>query len=717
MEQTIPGSGFIKLPRGGFLIETSEGSIQIGSPPETIKDTMNLPGGTPQLFVLPRQFFHVEKGISVAELEFPIYYNFFFRKKKTYILCSPAQKEQLTTVLIESLIGPKDLKLESEYSKGIDTHGFPDLQKEMSFFKGYSSLEEVVEFFVFENGIYNYGQVQIKLNEEGFIFSDNGKTTTVPGDIDFNIKYGIGERLEQPFQAPLFGVTCLGPSHGFDPEDNTSGFIIWLNHRGIMVDPPVNSTEWLKESNVNPKLIESVILTHCHADHDAGTFQKIMEETKIRIYTTTTVMDSFLKKYSALTQISRRTLTQMFDFIPVIMGKPTYIYGGEFHFYYALHSIPSMGFQFFFHDQSFLYTSDHLNDPEVHEEMYKKGIFPQSRYRFLKNFPWERNIIYHEAGVPPLHTKISYLASLPEDVQSRITVYHIAKKDMPNNTKLTLAKFGIENTIYPPITPPKNQEAYNILHVLASVDIFADYPIYKAKEFLRIVKEEKFKRGEIIFKKGDPGDRFFIITSGNVRFDGLSNSKDPNNIKVYGTYEYFGEASIVLNQPRAADAVAETDVTALTIEKFLFLQFINGSSLEEKIIKLTSIRDTNSWDVLTKSKLFRSLTSYQITQLEWIMELVHIPEKTIIQNELEVQDYGYIIKTGSVYVLSGETKVLELGQGDFLGELFTLEKRLPCSYKFMANGNVEAYRISQKKLLDYIKQNPGVYMRLSSINL
>ena len=48
------------------------------------------------------------------------------------------------------------------------------------------------------------------------------------------------------------------------------GFIIWLNHFGIMVDPPVNSTEWLLDSNVNPKFIDSIILTHCHADHDAG---------------------------------------------------------------------------------------------------------------------------------------------------------------------------------------------------------------------------------------------------------------------------------------------------------------------------------------------------------------------------------------------------------------------------------------------------------------
>lgn len=35
-------NGFTALPRGGYLVDTSEGYIQIGSPPETIKDTMGL---------------------------------------------------------------------------------------------------------------------------------------------------------------------------------------------------------------------------------------------------------------------------------------------------------------------------------------------------------------------------------------------------------------------------------------------------------------------------------------------------------------------------------------------------------------------------------------------------------------------------------------------------------------------------------------------------
>jgi hypothetical protein len=61
--------------------------IQFGSPPETIKDTMRLPGAC-RIFRPAAELFNWIKGISVGEIEFPLYYNFFIKKKKTFILCA-----------------------------------------------------------------------------------------------------------------------------------------------------------------------------------------------------------------------------------------------------------------------------------------------------------------------------------------------------------------------------------------------------------------------------------------------------------------------------------------------------------------------------------------------------------------------------------------------------------------------------------------------------
>ncbi|NLI75947.1 MAG: hypothetical protein GX442_05825, partial [Candidatus Riflebacteria bacterium] len=43
----------IQLPRGGTLLKTPAGLLQVGATPETIKDSMKLCGEVPDAFVLP----------------------------------------------------------------------------------------------------------------------------------------------------------------------------------------------------------------------------------------------------------------------------------------------------------------------------------------------------------------------------------------------------------------------------------------------------------------------------------------------------------------------------------------------------------------------------------------------------------------------------------------------------------------------------------------
>ena len=399
----------IELPRGGYLVQTPAGYVQFGSPPETIKDTMKLPEGVPEIFVLPEKMFNWIKGISIAEIEFPLYWNYFIRKKKTLIICREEQFLKMKKVLEESVFGPETFSIANDYSSNISHSLVPDILSEMNYFRNNNKLSNMVQFGIFKNNKFSHKGISITIESDGDykLFFKNNFLAKIPGNIEYKTTYLIGERLPEPYLPPLFGVTCLGPSHGFDPEENTSGFIIWLNHQGIMVDPPVNSTEWLEDSNVSPKFIDSIILTHCHADHDAGTFQKILEEGKVTVYTTETVMMSFLEKYSALSDVSTDYLMSLFDFYPVKIGNPLYINGGKFEMFYTLHSIPTIGFRMEFQNQSFVYSSDHNNDPELHNELLEKKVINKTRYDELKNFPWDSKVIYHESGVPPLHTPIN----------------------------------------------------------------------------------------------------------------------------------------------------------------------------------------------------------------------------------------------------------------------------------------------------------------------
>ena len=89
-----------------------------------------------------------------------------------------------------------------------------------------------------------------------------------------------------------------------------------------MIDPPPYSTTALGAYGIPPNLIDKIIITHCHADHDAGAFHKILNSSRVEVLTTNTIMGSFIRKYAAMADLSEKELQMLFDFRPVTIGSP-----------------------------------------------------------------------------------------------------------------------------------------------------------------------------------------------------------------------------------------------------------------------------------------------------------------------------------------------------------------------------------------------------------
>src|SRR6186713_2797485 len=97
----------LRLPRGGVIVETSAGRVQLGAPPETIKDAMEAGIDVPSTFVMPSTWFSRRRGTTTAELEFPVYYNWFLRSRKVTAVCDEDGRRRLRAILRESLFGPE----------------------------------------------------------------------------------------------------------------------------------------------------------------------------------------------------------------------------------------------------------------------------------------------------------------------------------------------------------------------------------------------------------------------------------------------------------------------------------------------------------------------------------------------------------------------------------------------------------------------------------
>ncbi|MNK30456.1 cAMP receptor protein [compost metagenome] len=708
-----------RLPRGGALLETSAGCIQFGAVPETIKDTLGTTAGVPQIFVVPPKLISLDRGVSFADLEFPVYFNFFALGRRVTVICDEVQREIISTVLREAVFGPEHIDLTVDQPAWRASRVVADLEAELAWFRKHPKkpgarieLEDLVEFVTYDSsGTARIGDVAVTRRGETFLVADGGE---VVAEIGAELKLPplkaepVGQR--KPFIPPYFGMTFIGTGHGFDPSAKTSGFILWVNGRGIMVDPPVDSIEWLMDYEVNPKHIDSLILTHCHADHDAGTLQKILEEGRIKVYTTRTIMGSFERKYRTLLALDKRRWEELFDFVPVTVGEPIRIAGGEFWFQYTLHSVPCIGFECFFGGKSMVYTSDTLYDPEVFDQLFDEGVISEERRDALLNFPWHHDLVIHEAGVPPIHTQVGILAELPEDVKANLLLVHTNPKSLPEGSNLRIAATGLDQTLVIEAEAHPTSDAIELLQVLAKVDLFKGFTVDKAAEFLGMVSKVSFKAGEQIISKGSAGDRFYMIVSGKAAIrDGL------HDVRHYGPYDYFGETAIILDQPRNADVFASTDLTALAMDRHDFLYFVRGSGIVEMLRRLAAVRLLDSWELLDSIDAFGSLTATQKTMLQTLMVAQTFEDGQVLAAEGDPLRACFLVVDGEVEILRGSEVNGRASSGSFLGDVNLLYESGKLGITYRARGPVKAYRLPKRDLVWFLKKNPGVYLRLAAL--
>jgi phosphoribosyl 1,2-cyclic phosphodiesterase len=147
--------------------------------------------------------------------------------------------------------------------------------------------------------------------------------------------------------------------------------------------------------------------------------------------------------------MSVNQLKKFFKFRPAMIGNECKVNGGSIEFYYALHSIPCIGFICRYQGKSIYFSGDTFYYPEKMKETYVDvGKMTQKRYEYLTDFniKFNHDLILHEMGVPPIHTPQTILAALPQEVKDKIIIVHSSKNNINPTSGLHAAKEGIENT-------------------------------------------------------------------------------------------------------------------------------------------------------------------------------------------------------------------------------------------------------------------------------
>lgn len=704
-----------ELPRGGYYVKTSAGAIQFGMPPETVKDVMALGLDVPLLYVLPRELFDRRRGLSVAEFEFPAYYNFFLLKRRARLGVDDRGVEaRVRAIFQETLFGPKGEPHPSEYADGFPLDARPDFRKESEYFRsvpGRARLEvdDLVELVAFDKDRIEIApDVFVLRGETHYVVFDGGKdVATIPRSIRLPPKAHSVELPQSPFQPPTFGVTVLGASHGFDPDGKTTGFLLWIGGRALLVDPPTDSTEYLAARGVAPKMIDGVVLTHCHADHDAGTFQKLLEEGRVTLYTTPFILGSFLRKYSALSGLSENILRRTFTFTPARIGAPVGVRGGELWFRYQLHSIPTIGVEAFYGGRSISISGDTLWDPERVGQMHEAGVFGGARYEDLVNFRSHHSVNLHEAGIPPLHTPASALATLPDEVKRRLYLVHIAAKDVPAGAGLRAARVGLENTLrIDAAEDPEHAEAISLLEAVCMVDFMRDLPLSRARHILQRAHRLHLPAGEKIVAQGTRGDSFYVLVNGQVLI-----VRDGKELKAYRAGDYFGETALLLNQPRSADVVAKTDVELIAIDRNDFLALLRGTRIPERLMRLARVREEGTWDLFDGNSVLQLLSSGQKTQLQSLLDPEEVQAGQALWVSGSTPKKAYLVGDAHVAIESAADPTEGLKpftRGAFVGDVDAVLAGTATTTNARVTRAGSVYGLGREELQRFFDENPGV---------
>ena len=713
-----PPTQFATLPRGGAVVETSAGPVQFGVPPETIKDTLRRETGVPRIFVVGHSFFSHRRGVNLAEVEFPLYYNYFGRNRRAVIVCTEHQRARIRTFMRESLMGPVTIDLSAE----IDGHPAwaPDLHAELAYFKRTPDrtsptldIDSLAEFAIFEDDQVRVGDLTLRRDGERFRLIDHGaadRAVSVPGHVRVPEPPDRPATRTEPFRPPTLGVSILGSGHGFDPDGKTTGFVLWVNGRGVLVDPPVDATDVLRAEDVPSRNVDALILTHCHADHDGGTLQRALQADRLRLYTTDTIYRSFLRKAEAITGLPAARFDAILDFHPVPIGRPYRINGATFVFHYTLHSIPCIRFEVETGGKSLVYSSDTLNDPDAIRAFRAAGAMSEGRAQHLLDFPWHHDAVIHEAGVPPIHTQPRVLAALPDDVKRRLWVVHTTARAIPPSSGLRVAPEGFAHTLRLDAEPLPDQRERAWLRAMRGVEHFATLRPDKASEFLQLVRPRRFAAGDVVIRRGDPADAFYMILSGAAC---VSEGEVPT--KRFGLYDYFGEAALVLDTPRTADVTAATDLEVLEMSAAGFARFVAGSGISARMRRLYANRASDTWRLLDEHPILSGLDATQRTRLQTVMvQRTLEPGARLLSPTEPAAPPAFLVRDGALTLEHPDHPPLRVTRGQLASDLGAAFLDAPVATTLVAATAAEVFEIPGGPWRRFLRAYPGLYLRLTN---
>ncbi|KAL4463231.1 hypothetical protein ABPG74_007232 [Tetrahymena malaccensis] len=242
---------------------------------------------------------------------------------------------------------------------------------------------------------------------------------------------------------------------------------------------------------------------------------------------------------------------------------------------------------------------------------------------------------------------------------------------------------------------------------------------------------QKCSRGDIVFKQGDQGDKFYLILRGQVKVlvsvkrqlqipqektdknKKVKNEKEEQlEIKVLKSGETFGELAIIDSKPRGATIVCLEDCDFIVFEKNSFIKILKDQETQKL---------RNEINQLTKIYLFKDFSLNLLKNLYLLFSVNSYQRGDVIYREGEESDKLYIIREGEFKISKkfeynlDEVKVNKLNNNEKMKKVKVLDIGL--IGKFQSLGEEEFFVGIQREVTVTCVSKDAVIMAINKKDL
>jgi CRP/FNR family cyclic AMP-dependent transcriptional regulator len=146
---------------------------------------------------------------------------------------------------------------------------------------------------------------------------------------------------------------------------------------------------------------------------------------------------------------------------------------------------------------------------------------------------------------------------------------------------------------------------------LRDVPLFSEMDEQEVAGIRDIMEVMKFKAGQVIIREGETGDLFYVVTEGQAEI--IVRDADGSDVVLHiaGPGDFFGELSMLTNEPRSARVRAAEPMTTLVLERDEFFNFLRAHTHAaiDVLVELGGRLHEND-------RILRSMASRNVNEIE-----------------------------------------------------------------------------------------------------